>query len=490
MLQFSSLARGLVFAVVLIVVPVTLVVALLLVWLFRARVRRSMRATSGGSVHREQYQPAPNGPPSRLEIEVLTVTKERRRAARRQSRLVQTRQRARAVALMYAGVTSILPLVLATVLALTVPFAPKHYVIVLSAIFFIGFFLMNATPVVLAPTIVLTKQLLFQILAILALIVVMWVLDRLIGDGSSVVLWLMISGAATAAFLLMSVRRLRAVGPIVFAASLLCFLCASGGVLYAVSLGWNAAGMHFVRDDLAQLSPADAAERYWDEISQMPRPDRNAALAAVMAQPKSLITALHPEAFTTEVRLEMFAWALGGIVAGPVLSFLFVRWLAVHYRTRRASDQMLSVDVLMAVFTLYSLVGLSVGFGWGVGAYAIPAFGAYALCSRFGLQRLQRSAPPVQPRTILFLRVFGFDQRTQRLLQDLGQRWRTRAHTTHRWCRPGQQHDRAARIFRISQRAPHQVFRLGSEGHRAPAGERRRRARSRWIVPHPRLLLL
>jgi CubicO group peptidase (beta-lactamase class C family) len=39
-------------------------------------------------------------------------------------------------------------------------------------------------------------------------------------------------------------------------------------------------------------------------------------------------------------------------------------------------------------------------------------------------ERRRRSAPMAAPRTLLLLRVFGFDKRTQRRLDDLGQRWR------------------------------------------------------------------
>jgi hypothetical protein len=424
MFELSALASGLVFGVVLAVVPVTLLVTLVLVWGYRTRVRRSMRATSGGALTREQAPPPPpDGAPGRLEIEVLTATGELGRAARRQPPLVRLRRRARAVALTYVGAASILPLVLAAVLSLTIGFSPTRDVVALSALLFIGFFLVNATPVVLAPALVLSKQVAVQILAVLALMVAMWLFDRVMGT-SLLQLWLLTSGVATGAFLLMSIRRLRAAGPIVFAASLLFFLCALGGVFYAMTLGWNALDIRFVRDDLAQLSPEDGFQRYVEEIVRMPGPDQAAALGALVAQPTSVIAPRHPDALTGRLQMEMVAWAAGAVVTGAAASVLFVSGLARHYRTRRASDQMLSVDVLMGVFTLYSLVAMAAGFGWGVGAYAIPAFGIYAVAARSGLRRLQRSAPSAPPRTLLFLRVFGFDRRTQRLLQDLGQQWR------------------------------------------------------------------
>jgi hypothetical protein len=382
-----------------------------------------MRATSGGSVTHEGIQPPPAGPPGRLEIEVLSVTEAQRQAAHRQPRIVDMRRRVRAVALTYAGAVSILPLVLATVLSLTVPFAPARYVVALSALLFTGFFLVNATPLVLAPILVLTKQLSFQILAVLALMVAIGVVDRLIGF-SLLELWLLMCSAAAGAFLLMSIRRLRAVGPMVFAASLLFFLCGLGGVFYGMSIGWNALEMRMVRADLAPLTPVEGFQRYLEEIVGMPAAERTAALGELIRQPTSVIAPQQPEALTAQLQMEMIAWTAGGVLVGAAASVLFVRWLALHYRTRRASDQMLNLDVLVGVFTLYALVALAAGFGWGVGVYAIPAFVVYALGARYGLRRVQRLAPSPRPSTMLFLRVFGFDRRTQRLLQDLGRRWR------------------------------------------------------------------
>jgi hypothetical protein len=48
---------------------------------------------------------------------------------------------------------------------------------------------------------------------------------------------------------------------------------------------------------------------------------------------------------------------------------------------------------------------------------------AYKLFAQWGLRHRRGSAPLVTARTLL-LRVFGFERRTQRLLEDLGHRWR------------------------------------------------------------------
>jgi hypothetical protein len=422
--QFADLGVALLLVLVLIVLPIALLIALALVRLFRARVKQSMRASEGEAVNPETYQRTPNGPPGELKVAVLRVTGENSRAARSTSLVSQLRERAREVALVYGGAACLQALVLATVPVAAIHFAPTDNVSLKFAILFISFFLVNASPVVLAPTIIVKRQLLSLILAVLALLVVLWAFDWAVG-GDLAGMWLLISGVATGAILLLNIRRLRAVGPIVFAAALLFSYCAAGGIFYATAIGWNAIGpVHFVREDLAQLSLLEGMQQYLDEIARLPPPERLAEVTAVLTEPASFLKATHPEAITTKVKLEIFGLSLAAIVLGAIASFACVRWLAVHYRTRRASDQMLGVDVLMVIFTLSSLLSLAAAFGWVAGASAIPAFAAYSLGARYGLRRRQRLAPPVEPRTLLLLRVFGFDRRTQRLLQDVGQRWR------------------------------------------------------------------
>jgi hypothetical protein len=422
--QFADLGAALLLVLVLIVLPIALLIALALVRLFRARVKQSMRATAGEAVNPETYQRPPDGPPGELGVAVLRVTRDNSRAARSTPLVSRLRARARGVALVYGGAACLQSLVLAAVLVASIQFAPTDNVSLKFALLFIGFFLVNASPVVLAPTIIVKRQLSFLILAVLALIVVLWAFDWAVG-GDVVGLWLLISGVATGAILLLNIRPLRAVGPIVFAAALMFSYSAIGGHFYATAIVWKAIGpVHFVREDLAPLPLLEGMQKYLDEIARLPGPEQLAAVTTVLAEPTSLLRAAHPEAITTTVKLEVVGLSLAAIVLGALASFACVRWLAVHYHTRRASDQMLGVDVLMVIFALSSLLSLAPAFGWVAGASAIPAFAGYSLGARYGLRRRQRLAPPVEPRTLLLFRVFGFDRRTQRLLQDLGQRWR------------------------------------------------------------------
>jgi hypothetical protein len=106
-----------------------------------------------------------------------------------------------------------------------------------------------------------------------------------------------------------------------------------------------------------------------------------------------------------------------------------VRWLADSYKRRRASDQMLTIDVMMLIFVIPMSVittarAESQIHGWLLGAIGLASFAGYKFWARWRLRSLRRRKPPGAPRPLLLLRVFGFDTRTQRLLEDVGQRWR------------------------------------------------------------------
>jgi hypothetical protein len=424
--QFAELGIALLFWLVLVVLPITFLISLAFVRLFRVRVKQSMRATESASPNVER-QWTPSGPPGELTIDVLRGVGHRSDAARSIPLLTELRRHARDVALTYGWAACIQPLMLATVLVAVVRSTPRDNVI-LAAVLYISFFLVNATPVVLAPTIVFTRRVSFLVLAVLALIMVLSAFDRAVSSnwvGNWVGLWLQIAGVATGAVLLLNTRRLRAVGPIVLAAALLFAYCTAAGWVSASELACNAIGpVHLVREDLAQLPLRDGLERYRQELVSLSVPGMLAEVRAIVSEPSRFATFAHPEALTMEVKLEVFGLSLAGAVLGATASFAFIRWLAGHYRTRRASDQMLSVDVLMAIFTLSSLLGLTAAFGWIAGGCAIASFAAYSFAAHRALRRRQRLAPAVEPQTLLLLRVFGFDRRTQQLLDDLGQRWR------------------------------------------------------------------
>ena len=229
----------------------------------------------------------------------------------------------------------------------------------------------------------------------------------------------MASSVPTGAVLLLNIRRLRAVGPIVFAALLLALFGSAAGMIYAAIDALDKIGpMRFVREDLVQLKPADASRVLFDELRNLPAAEMLAAVRAVAADPLSVMQPQNADALTTELLVYHFAIVLVVMVVGCAAAWALVRWIAWSYRSQRASDQMLAVDVLMVIFTWAGFVALS-PYGWNA-AWVLAGFAGYKLI--FTLRSRRRSA--LTPRTLLLLRVFGFARRSQRLLDDLGQRWR------------------------------------------------------------------
>jgi hypothetical protein len=170
---------------------------------------------------------------------------------------------------------------------------------------------------------------------------------------------------------------------------------------------------------------SDAFARYFfDEIGKLPLPEMIAAINEFVRNPTRIVQAAHPEALTAAVKLRCLGILLAAISFGAAAALALPRRIARSYQARRASDQMLNIDILMVIFTIAGFVTQLAAFGWVVALAAPAGFAGYRLFVRWCLRSRRRSAPPAEPRTLLLLRVFGFDKRTQRLLDDLGQRWR------------------------------------------------------------------
>jgi hypothetical protein len=146
-------------------------------------------------------------------------------------------------------------------------------------------------------------------------------------------------------------------------------------------------------------------------------------IANLLAAPRSVIHVPKPDGLTAEIQLHSCGIWLAVTVVGMAAAWVFVRWLARSYQVRRASDQMLTMDVLMLIFTMPVFLIFSVQPDWIRAAGALAAFIGYKLLVQWGLRHRRRAAWLVPARTLLLLRVFGFERRTQRLLEDLGQRW-------------------------------------------------------------------
>jgi hypothetical protein len=417
----AQLAPALMLIIALVALPCAILLTLLLIRWFRSRVARSMQATAA-TVVSETSRRSHVEPAGALEIAWIEPTITRAAAARAVPVIARARRYAWRLAAIYAAATATYAFLLATgiMLVFAPNWAPNWYSILAVGLLYVVRMTEMGTPVALAPTVVLKKQPRFLILAVLALIAVVWVVTWSIGVGS-IKLWLKIAAVPTAAVLLLNVRRLRAVGPIVFAAVLLLLYGVLIGLAYGALYAMDVIGpVQFVREDLAGLPLGDAAAKYFSWLASLPL-DR-----ALAEFGPGVAVAEHPERFTTEPMLTFFAIWLATTVLGVVAAWSFVRWLARRYRVRRASDQMLTVDVLMVIFAtpmllLYFTFDAS---DWPIAAGVLAGLAGYKLVAGWGLRHRRRATPPAAPRTLLLLRVFGFDRRTQRLLDDLGQRWR------------------------------------------------------------------
>ena len=113
---------------------------------------------------------------------------------------------------------------------------------------------------------------------------------------------------------------------------------------------------------------------------------------------------------------------LTGFAIGCAAGWLVLRWGSRLYRAKAYSDQELFIDTWWALFTLIQ-TALFVVKGGLVMVFSVCAFLAYWLIKR-GMLKRAASAPAHTPRNLLLLRVFGHDARTERLLDDVGLRWR------------------------------------------------------------------
>ena len=97
------------------------------------------------------------------------------------------------------------------------------------------------------------------------------------------------------------------------------------------------------------------------------------------------------DALTTELLVYHFAIVLVVMVVGCAAAWALVRWIAWSYRSQRASDQMLAVDVLMVIFTWAGFVALS-PYGWNA-AWVLAGFAGYKVIFTLRSRRRSRSPP-------------------------------------------------------------------------------------------------
>jgi hypothetical protein len=422
--DLAGFGTALLFFAVFIALPLSIVITLVLIRLFRSRVDRSMQATTGNPTSVLSLQSPPNASKGSIAIEFIDPDGERAKAARNVPLLAQVRRYKYWLAAVYSAAACMHPLVLALVLVIASYPSSPNQVILEFALLYISFFLVNSTPVVLVPTVVLNKRLRFLILSVALLLLALYIWQSTRG-ARSVYLWMMIASVPTCAVLLLNTRRLRAVGPIVFASTLLFLFVSGAGLFYATFQALDLIGpIQFVRADMAGLPVIDDPLQYFGELWVLPAAEKGAWIRAFIDAPLSFVQPAHPEAATMEVKVRFSVIWITATALGAALSWAFVRWLARSYQGRYSSDQMLTLDVLMLIYTIWMFLMLVAMYNWIAGAWALAGFIAYKLMVKGYLRRSKRPADSDRIHTLLLLRVFGYDRRTQQLLDDLGQRWR------------------------------------------------------------------
>jgi hypothetical protein len=417
----------------LLALPVAVILTLAVIRTFRNWVKRSMEETAPkpgerfmkdttGALDRPDLveRPISSAALGEFKIKQIDVTSKQTRVATAVPLVVAARRRERRLAVIFSLAACMHPLSLAGVMTVS-SYHPAQDQVTTFLLLYSFFFLVTATPVALAATMILTKQLRFLILSVLALIASFLMLDWTVSGSKLVILWLMFAGLPTGVVLLLNARRVRAVGPIVFAATLLLLCAIMASQFYGALYLWDVIGpVRFVREDLAKLPLLAAATKYLEEVSIAPAE----AIGVLISNPSSIMRADHPERLTAGYTALVATISLTIGVIGAAVGWAFVRWLAVRYETRISSDQMLTIDVLMAIFSVSSFLFFYSAFGLTAGACALAGFGGYKLLMHLLLRPRIGFTPPGGAPTLLLLRVFRSNRTGQPLLERIMQRWR------------------------------------------------------------------
>ena len=133
-------------------------------------------------------------------------------------------------------------------------------------------------------------------------------------------------------------------------------------------------------------------------------------------------TTLHSSMLYPLVGLVLLLFLAGAwlFLAGAWWSF---RGLVRHYQAKGCSDQMLIVDSLWLLVTLFETYH-QMGLSGMAGLSYLSAFAAYKSVSMTGLRRLRATQVTDTPQALLILRVFGFTSRTRELTDEVGHYWR------------------------------------------------------------------
>lgn len=419
--QIPGIGLYLLFFTLLAAVPLAMLLTWALMWFLRKRIDKANKATTGAGGFAEEPTVSDIESLAHLEIKLTQASSETAKQARMKKLILSGRRSALQLARITAIATASYVLMLA--LFMTAEYASPGYKLWHFALLAGVYFLAHSTPVALSWTMMLRRQPRFLILAALFVVFFLWVIE-IISPFDTLDLWLWFGGLPTVIFLLLNGRRLRSSGPIVFSAMAITLFGFIAGYVASAYHYLDAVGpITFVREDLAALPPLESTGVWLPELLKLPLPELRVAIANFMQDPQTVFNIANLEAATTALELQSRLIHVSGIILGVFVSWMFVRWFARNYRDRRASERMLGTDVLMFIFAFPLLLLMAMhSFLWVYGI--LVGLLVYKLIFRWRLKNRNRSVLPADSRTLLMLRVFGYGRRTQRLLEDIEDRWR------------------------------------------------------------------
>lgn len=355
--------------------------SLVLLWLYRRAVLRSMRGGAPGLPSLPaSAPPAPPSPPTtRQDLAIISYGRDSKagfepEAQSLYAQLARGRHRA-AAAYALGGLTFALVMAVAFLVATGIGFAPFR---------FLFLFWNYAWPVVFTTTLALGSRLRTMIWTTAGYVLVFAGLAA-IGvarspefDWSQAALSWVIHNAPPSVLLLFFLnRRVRAVGPLV----LVFMVLAVTGALVLVSV----------------TGSSDFLLR-----------------AAV-----TVGSALGLGASGVFVGLHLLGFLLLGIAG-----WLALLWIRGRYERKQVSDESITFDAIWLLFGIVQSIGLAFeGAGWVLSGLA--AFAAYKLVTTLGLSALVgRSVRDAPNARLLLLRVFALGRRSERLFDAVGAYWR------------------------------------------------------------------
>jgi hypothetical protein len=404
----------------LLATPIAMLATALIASRFRARVAHSMLATSGRADAATLVSPGPSATGKSSTKASVAL----RDAALDSGAAESTAaQRVRRAVFRLHAIHGCAGLAFAAVATLVVFPAAVHYPAKVYSVTI--FFLIFATA--LAPSLVMlgSRRQGAMLLAIGAWVALIALVGSLFGQTALAVdMWIVWAGVPSAMALLFGARRLRAAGPVLFAATWMLVVAFLGGMMYTSIRSFEDLGIHFVRPDLAAHPLPEAATRLWRELGALPADQRAAAISSIASDWGKLVVADYPERATIGYLALFYARWFAPVALAAAFTWGLFAWYARRYRARRSSDVMLSIDTLWLTYTTgYVLITLmSSPRPWAATAFLVP-FVAYK-ASHALAQRMGAASPGGPTLTLLLLRVFGRDRHTQLLLDELSARWR------------------------------------------------------------------